>query len=59
MAPVRAQGVEQHERAPHDTHEVVYRGWGRAQAGQREAEGVLSRIMFFENARTHEMGDAS
>jgi len=24
VAPFRAQGVEQHERAPHDTHEVVY-----------------------------------
>ena len=34
-------------------------GGGAEQAGQREAEGVLSRIMFFENARTHEMGDAS
>ena len=59
MAPFRAQGVEQHERAPHDTHEVVYMGAGQSKAGQREAEGVvLSRIMF-ENARTHEMGDAS
>ena len=46
MAPVRAQGVEQHERAPHDTHEVVYMGGGaeHAKAGQREAEELILRV---------------
>ena len=45
MAPVRAQGVEQHERAPHDTHEVVYMGEGQSnKAGQREAEELILRV---------------
>ena len=44
MAPFRAQGVEQHERAPHDTHEVVYMGEGQSKAGQREAEELILRV---------------
>ena len=46
MAPFRAQGVEQRERAPHDTHEVVGRvEQGGARGGRMGVQGsAKSRI---------------
>ena len=39
-----AQGVEQRERAPHETHEVVCKRRGRARRARWQCKVVLSRI---------------